>query len=68
MVSLLAELSPGMFFQVVVFVSLCAIFIASIVGFWFYVIKHRNEVSLKQSMVDQGMSAEEIEKVIKAKL
>lgn len=30
------------------------------------IVKHRNEVELKQMLVDQGMSAEEIERVVKA--
>jgi hypothetical protein len=30
------------------------------------IVKHRNEVELKQMMVDRGMSAEEIERVVRA--
>ncbi len=30
------------------------------------IVKHRNEVELKQSMIDRGMSADEIERVIRA--
>lgn len=30
------------------------------------IVKHRNEVELKQSMVDRGMSADEIERVLQA--
>lgn len=30
------------------------------------IVKHRNEVELKQSMVDRGMSADEIERVLRA--
>ena len=31
------------------------------------IVKHRNEVELKQSLVDRGMSAAEVERVILAK-
>lgn len=30
------------------------------------IVKHRNEVELKQSLVDRGMSADEIERVVSA--
>lgn len=30
------------------------------------IVKHRNEIELKQSMIDRGMSAEEIERVIQS--
>lgn len=30
------------------------------------IVKHRNEVELKQSLVDRGMSADEIERIIHA--
>ncbi len=30
------------------------------------IVKHRNEVELKQMLVDRGMSAEEIERVVQA--
>ncbi len=30
------------------------------------VVKHRNEIELKQTMVDRGMSADEIERVCRA--
>lgn len=30
------------------------------------IVKHRNEIELKQMMVDRGMSAEEIERVVRA--
>jgi hypothetical protein len=30
------------------------------------IVKHRNEVELKQMLVDRGMSADEIERVVKA--
>lgn len=30
------------------------------------IVKHRNEIELKQTMVDRGMSAEEIERVCRA--
>lgn len=30
------------------------------------IVKHRNEVELKQSMVDRGMTADEIERVVQA--
>ena len=30
------------------------------------IVKHRNEVELKQMLVDRGMSAEEIERVVNA--
>ncbi|MEM8732686.1 MAG: hypothetical protein AAGG44_00585 [Planctomycetota bacterium] len=30
------------------------------------IVKHRNEVELKQSLVDRGMSADEIERVVTA--
>ncbi len=30
------------------------------------IVKHRNEVELKQMLVDRGMSVEEIERVVKA--
>ncbi|MCA9156923.1 MAG: hypothetical protein KDA51_07155 [Planctomycetales bacterium] len=30
------------------------------------IVKHRNEIELKQTMVDRGMSADEIERVCRA--
>ncbi len=30
------------------------------------IVKHRNEIELKQSLVDRGMSAEEIERIVQA--
>lgn len=30
------------------------------------VVKHRNEIELKQTLADRGMSAEEIERVVQA--
>ena len=30
------------------------------------IVKHRNEIELKQSLVDRGMSADEIERIIHA--
>ncbi len=30
------------------------------------IVKHRNEIELKQNMIDRGMSAEEIERVVHA--
>ncbi len=30
------------------------------------IVKHRNEVELKQSLVDRGMSADEIEQIIQS--
>ena len=31
------------------------------------IVKHRNEVELKQMLVERGMSADEIERVVRAK-
>ncbi len=30
------------------------------------IVKHRNEIELKQSLVDRGMSADEIERIVRA--
>lgn len=30
------------------------------------IVKHRNEIELKQSLVDRGLSADEIERIIQA--
>ena len=30
------------------------------------IVKHRNEIELKQSLVDRGMSADEIERIVQA--
>lgn len=30
------------------------------------IVKHRNEIELKQTLADRGMSAEEIERVVRA--
>lgn len=30
------------------------------------IVKHRNEIELKQTLADRGMSAEEIERIVKA--
>jgi len=65
---LLAEMSPNKFFQIMIFAILGLMLIIAVLHYVHEVIKHRNEVGLKQSMVDRGMSAEEIEKVIKAKV
>ena len=60
------------------FMSPFAIPIVLIVSVFFYsciaaiancaqsIVKHRNEVELKQQLVDRGMSAEEIERVVMA--
>ena len=40
--------------------------ISSIVVAVRQIVKHRNEVELKQLLVDRGMSAEEIERVVQA--
>ncbi len=60
------------------FLSPIAIPIVSIVGVFGYlcisalltsvqsIVKHRNEVELKQQLVDRGMSADEIERVVMA--
>ena len=50
-----------------IFAILGLMLIIAVLYYVHEVIKHRNEVGLKQSMVDRGMSAEEIERVIKAK-
>ncbi len=51
-------------------VAIIAVFtwmiISSIVATVQGIVKHRNEVELKQSMVDRGMTAEEIERVVQA--
>jgi hypothetical protein len=46
-----------------VFGFLCISSLASCVK---SIVKHRNEVELKQQLVDRGMSADEIERVISA--
>ena len=46
----------------------CAIPLTAIIGtFWMIVQKTRSENELKQSMVERGMSADEIERVMGAK-
>jgi hypothetical protein len=45
-----------------VFIPLAAI----ISSFWFNAVKVRSRNALKQSMVERGMSVEEIERVLKA--
>ncbi len=34
---------------------------------WASVVKHRQDAALKQSMIERGMSAEEIERVLRAR-
>jgi len=46
-----------------VFVFLC---ISSVMNGVQSIVKHRNEVELKQQLVDRGMSADEIERVVMA--
>ncbi len=46
-----------------VFVFLC---ISALTNCVQSIVKHRNEVELKQQLVDRGMSVEEIERVVRA--
>jgi hypothetical protein len=46
----------------------CAVPIAAIVGgYWYYLEKGRSINDLKRSMVERGMSVDDIERVLKAK-
>ncbi len=40
--------------------------ISAVVGGVQSIVKHRNEVELKQQLVDRGMSADEIERIVTA--
>lgn len=40
--------------------------ISAVVGGVQSIVKHRNEIELKQQLVERGMSAEEIERVVSA--
>ena len=54
--------------DVLVLVLAFSIPIVAIIGnFWYQAAKTRSENELKRSMVEQGMSAEEIERVIAAR-
>jgi hypothetical protein len=45
----------------------CGIPIVAIVGFsWYMIVRTTSEAELKRSMVERGMSAEEIERVLAA--
>ena len=46
----------------------CGIPIVAIVGvFWYKIVRTTSEAELKRSMVERGMSAEEIERVLAAR-
>lgn len=51
-------------------VAICCVFlwliIQSIVSGVQGIVKHRNEIELKQSLVDRGMPADEIERIVQA--
>jgi hypothetical protein len=71
--SLIAQMFPMSIFSnplsipIVAIVSVFAwLIIHSVVQGARAIVKHRNEVELKQSLVDRGMSAEEIERVVSA--
>ena len=52
------------------FVAILSVFawliVQSIVAGVRGIVKHRNEIELKQSLVDRGMSAEEIERIVRS--
>jgi hypothetical protein len=52
----------GVFAMIVLVVA-----IPVIAGTWRVIAKNREDAALKQSMIDRGMSAEEIERVLRAK-
>jgi hypothetical protein len=46
----------------------CAIpIVAIIAGFWYKTVKTTSEIELKRTMVERGMSADEIERVLAAR-
>lgn len=66
MCNVLAALTTNQ--TIVAVVGLVAIITMCISFFWFIiVVKNRDDLKLKQSMVDRGMSAEEIVQVLKAR-
>lgn len=59
--------SSPMAIPIVAIVSVFAfLIIQSIVAGAKAIVKHRNELELKQSLVDRGMTADEIERVVQA--
>jgi hypothetical protein len=53
--------------QLVIVLSMTIPIVAIIAGTWYKVQKARSDNELKQSMVERGMSVEEIERVLAAK-
>ena len=66
MCNVLAALTTNQ--TIVAVVGLVAVITMCISFFWFIiVVKNRDDLKFKQSMVDRGMSAEEIVQVLKAR-
>jgi hypothetical protein len=53
--------------QLVILMSMTIPIVAIIAGTWYKVQRARSENELKQSMIERGMSVEEIERVLAAK-